>query len=216
MDFKLSTRKADSVSVVDLMGRMTAGEALMAFRQTIRDEIAKGNNKILLNLKDVSYIDSSGLGELVMALGTVTQTICAKCGAILPASEPEGPDPLIGAVVGGRFRITGILGEGGMGRAYTGEQQMGTSVRKVAVKTLLSQYAKDPQVLARFMRECGTVSELEHPNTIKVHDFGQTDSGELYIATAKPAGLRLPPPGFTRVAKMSELVTDRVSAHVTR
>jgi eukaryotic-like serine/threonine-protein kinase len=106
---------------------------------------------------------------------------CAKCGALLPASSTE-EDPLIGAVVGGRYRITGVLGEGGMGRVYTGEQQMGTSIRKVAVKTLLSQYAKDPQVLARFMRECGTVSELEHPNTIKVFDFGQTDSGELYIA----------------------------------
>ncbi len=115
---------------------------------------------------------------------------CAKCGALLPASPAE-EDPLIGAIVGGRFRITGILGEGGMGRVYTGEQQMGTKVRKVAVKTLLAQFAKDPQVLARFMRECGTVSELEHPNTIKVFDFGQTDSGELYIAMELLSGVSL-------------------------
>jgi len=107
---------------------------------------------------------------------------CAKCGALLPAAPTEDADPLIGSVVGGRFRIVGILGEGGMGRVYNGEQQMGTTVRKVAVKTLLSQFAKDPQVVARFMRECGTVAELEHPNTIKVYDFGQTPSGELYIA----------------------------------
>jgi serine/threonine-protein kinase len=107
---------------------------------------------------------------------------CAKCGGLLPASAAEEADPVLGSVVGGRFRITGVLGEGGMGRVYTGEQQMGTSTRKVAVKTLLAQYAKDPQVLARFMRECGTVSELEHPNTIKVYDFGQTNTGELYIA----------------------------------
>ncbi len=78
-----------------------------------------------------------------------------------------------------------------MGRVYNGEQQMGTSVRKVAVKTLLSQYAKDPQVVARFMRECGTVSELEHPNTIRVHDFGQTPSGELYIAMELLTGASL-------------------------
>ncbi|MFT3767810.1 MAG: protein kinase [Minicystis sp.] len=116
---------------------------------------------------------------------------CAKCGALLPAEQTEENDPLIGSVVGGRFRIIGILGEGGMGRVYNGEQQMGTSVRKVAVKTLLAQYAKDPQVVARFMRECGTVSELEHPNTIKVHDFGQTPSGELYIAMELLTGVSL-------------------------
>ncbi len=107
---------------------------------------------------------------------------CAKCGALLPPPSVDGQDPLIGQVVGGRFRITGLLGEGGMGRVYAGEQQMGTSVRKVAVKTLLTEFSKDPQVVARFMRECGTVVELEHPNTIKFHDFGQTDAGELYIA----------------------------------
>ena len=116
---------------------------------------------------------------------------CAKCGALLPASPTPDADPLIGAIVGGRFRITGILGEGGMGRVYGGEQQMGTSVRKVAVKVLLAQFAKDPQVVARFMRECGTVSELEHPNTIKVYDFGPTASNDLYIAMELLSGASL-------------------------
>src|SRR5690349_4452781 len=102
---------------------------------------------------------------------------CIKCGALLPATAAEPPDPLIGTRVGGRFLITGVLGEGGMGRVYTGEQTMGDTIRKVAVKTLLAQFAKDPQVLARFNRECGTVSGLEHPNTIKVYDFGQTNTG---------------------------------------
>jgi serine/threonine-protein kinase len=107
---------------------------------------------------------------------------CAKCGALLPPMDMDGSDPLIGQVVGGRYRIVGLLGEGGMGRVYTGEQQMGTSIRKVAVKTLLKELSQDSQVVARFMRECGTVVELEHPNTIKFYDFGQTDAGELYIA----------------------------------
>ena len=81
MEFKVTTRRADSVFVIDIAGRITAGDALAALRQTIRDEVAKGHNKMLLNLKDVSYIDSSGLGELIMALGTVTQMICASCGS---------------------------------------------------------------------------------------------------------------------------------------
>jgi serine/threonine-protein kinase len=105
---------------------------------------------------------------------------CRKCGAPLPQAEEK--DPLIGTLVGGRFQITGILGEGGMGRVYTAEQQMGTKKRKVAVKTIVAEYAKDPQVVARFMREGGVVSELEHPNTIKFYDFGKTDAGDLYVA----------------------------------
>jgi eukaryotic-like serine/threonine-protein kinase len=107
---------------------------------------------------------------------------CAKCGALLPHAVEGAEDTLVGQIVGGRYRITQILGEGGMGRVYLAEQQMGTNVRKVAVKTLQSQYAKDQQVLARFHRECGTVSELEHPNTIQFFDFGQTPDGQLYIA----------------------------------
>jgi anti-sigma B factor antagonist len=93
MEFKLSTRRADSVFIVDLAGRITTGDALSVFRQTIRDEVAKGHNKILLNLKDVSYIDSSGLGELIMALGTVTQTICGKCGATVFKDDEGNWDP---------------------------------------------------------------------------------------------------------------------------
>jgi eukaryotic-like serine/threonine-protein kinase len=107
---------------------------------------------------------------------------CAACGALLPTAAAEDNDPLVGQVIGGRYRVTQLLGEGGMGRVYLAEQQMGTNVRKVAVKTLQAQFAKDPQVLARFHRECGTVSELEHPNTIQFFDFGQTPDGQLYIA----------------------------------
>lgn len=106
---------------------------------------------------------------------------CASCGAILP-TETTGPDPMIGQLIGARFRVTGILGEGGMGIVYVGEQHMGSTVRKVAIKTLHPHLSKDPSVLARFHRECGTIAQLEHPNTIKVYDFGSTADGTLYIA----------------------------------
>jgi eukaryotic-like serine/threonine-protein kinase len=112
---------------------------------------------------------------------------CAKCGAIL-ATPHEGPDPLIGQLIGGRYRVTGVLGEGGMGKVYVGEQQMGSTVRKVAIKTLHSHLSKDPSVLQRFHRECGTVAQLEHPNTIKFFDFGATQDGTLYIAMEFVAG----------------------------
>lgn len=137
---------------------------------------------------------------------------CMKCSAPLPA-PPVAADPLIGTVIGGRYRVTGILGEGGMGRVYSGDQQMGTSVRKVAIKTLLAEYARDPETTARFMREVGTVSELEHPNTIKVYDFGQTPSGELYIAMELLTGVSLEKE-LENVGKISAERADRILGQI--
>jgi anti-sigma B factor antagonist len=82
MELKM-TQREPGISVMTLAGRITAGDSLTEFRNVIRDEVAKGHNKIVIDLKEVSYIDSSGLGELVLALGTITQTICASCGASL-------------------------------------------------------------------------------------------------------------------------------------
>jgi anti-sigma B factor antagonist len=60
----------DGVTVLDLSGRITLGEGSVQLRDAIRDLISKGQTKILLNLGDVNYIDSSGLGELVSAYTT--------------------------------------------------------------------------------------------------------------------------------------------------
>src|ERR1700743_2877519 len=68
---KPSTRQVDGVTIVDLSGRITLGEARRMLRHIVRDLIAKGQKKILLNLGDVTYIDSSGIGELVSAFTTV-------------------------------------------------------------------------------------------------------------------------------------------------
>jgi serine/threonine-protein kinase len=116
---------------------------------------------------------------------------CAKCGAAIPVHVIGQTDPLIGQVIGGRFHITGVLGEGGMGIVYSGEQQLGTTVRKVAVKTLHAHLSKDTSIMTRFHREVGTVAQLEHPNTIKVYDFGSTADGTLYIAMEFVSGQSL-------------------------
>jgi eukaryotic-like serine/threonine-protein kinase len=116
---------------------------------------------------------------------------CANCGGLMPVEPEKGQDAMIGQLIGGRYRVTGVLGEGGMGIVYVGEQQMGSTVRKVAIKTLHQHLSKDPSVLARFHRECGTVAQLEHPNTIKFYDFGSTADGTLYIAMEFVAGRSL-------------------------
>jgi len=69
---KLNTRQVDDVTVVDVSGRITLGEGASQLRDELRDLTAKGHKKILLNLSDVTYIDSSGIGELVSAFTTVT------------------------------------------------------------------------------------------------------------------------------------------------
>ena len=72
MSVKLNTRQVGDVSVVDVAGRITLGEVSSALRDAMRDMINKNQKKILLNLGEVNYIDSSGIGELVSGYTTVT------------------------------------------------------------------------------------------------------------------------------------------------
>ncbi|HST77394.1 MAG TPA: STAS domain-containing protein [Verrucomicrobiae bacterium] len=71
MTMKASSRQVNGVTVVDMMGRITLGEGSVVLRDTIRDLLGKGDKKILLNLGNVTYIDSSGIGELVSAFTSV-------------------------------------------------------------------------------------------------------------------------------------------------
>jgi anti-sigma B factor antagonist len=68
---KISTRQVDGITILDLSGRITLGEGSVQLRDSVRDLLGKGQKKILLNLGDVNYIDSSGIGELVSAYTTV-------------------------------------------------------------------------------------------------------------------------------------------------
>ncbi len=70
MALAIASRELDGVTVLDLSGRITLGEGSVQLRDAIRDLIAKGQHRILLDLGEVSYIDSSGLGELVSAYTT--------------------------------------------------------------------------------------------------------------------------------------------------
>src|SRR5450631_2824575 len=68
---KTSTRQVDGITILDLSGRITLGEGSVQLRDAVRDLLSKGSKNILLNLGDVNYIDSSGIGELVSAFTTV-------------------------------------------------------------------------------------------------------------------------------------------------
>ncbi len=71
MSFKATARESGGATVVDLSGRITLGEGSAMLREMIRDLLNKGQNRIILNLGDVNYIDSSGIGELVSGFTTV-------------------------------------------------------------------------------------------------------------------------------------------------
>ena len=71
MTMKASSRRVDGITILDLSGRITLGEGSVVLRDQIRDLLGKGEKKLLLNLGDVTYIDSSGIGELVSAFTTV-------------------------------------------------------------------------------------------------------------------------------------------------
>ncbi len=71
MSMKTNTRQVDGVTIMDCSGRITLGEGSVILRDAVRDLLAKNQKKILLNLGEVTYIDSSGIGELVSAFTTV-------------------------------------------------------------------------------------------------------------------------------------------------
>jgi anti-sigma B factor antagonist len=69
---KLNTRQVGDVTVIDAAGRITLGEGTSTLRDAIKGIVDNGSKKVLLNLGEVNYIDSSGIGELVSAFTTVT------------------------------------------------------------------------------------------------------------------------------------------------
>jgi eukaryotic-like serine/threonine-protein kinase len=94
-------------------------------------------------------------------------------------AEANG-DPMLGRQLGGRFTLLARLGAGSMGTVYRAKQQ--AIGREVALKILRSDRAVDSAAKGRFLREARANSLLTSPNTVTVYDFGQSETGELYLA----------------------------------
>jgi serine/threonine protein kinase len=91
----------------------------------------------------------------------------------------EEGDPLIGVVLGGKYRLEKKVGEGGMGKIYLSRHI--TLNKRYAVKMLNPEYSNNQEAIERFRREAVTAGELEHPNIINVTDIDYTEEGQAYI-----------------------------------
>jgi serine/threonine protein kinase len=123
----------------------------------------------------------------------VTETLNkGKVGDSHPLGDMEDTtkdDPMIGQVVGGRYRIARMLGKGNMARVYVAEQM--SMERNVAVKILQPDLIADEVAAGRFRQEIDAVSRLHSPHTISFYDAGATPEGVPYIVMELLAGQTL-------------------------
>lgn len=91
------------------------------------------------------------------------------------------PDPLLGTILGGKYRVLSVMAQGGTGKVYRAKQE--PIGRTVAVKVMRPDL--DPDELdrfeERFLREASQAGQLQHPNVVTVHDFGRMEAGACYI-----------------------------------
>jgi len=108
-----------------------------------------------------------------------TALFCPNCGT--PKARDAAPqDALVGKVLGERFKVLALIGQGGSGSIYRAEQT--TLRRKVAIKVLHNELSRDDLAVERFRREATTVAEIDNEHIVEIHDFGRTHDGRLYLA----------------------------------
>lgn len=96
------------------------------------------------------------------------------------ALDDSEPDPLIGTMIGERYRIESVLGTGGMGTVYLAEHVL--MEKKVALKVLHPTLAVVSSVMERFQHEAVALARIEHPNVVNATDFGKLPNGAYYLA----------------------------------
>jgi tRNA A-37 threonylcarbamoyl transferase component Bud32 len=104
---------------------------------------------------------------------------CPACGFPVGTMGQVGQDRFIGKSLPGGYHVLDLISVGGMGRVYRAEQSV--LGRTVAVKVIHPHLLADENSALRFMTEARAASQLNHPNSVSVFDFGRTDDGQPYI-----------------------------------
>src|SRR6185436_17126346 len=119
---------------------------------------------------------------LVVMSGTPrseSRSSAASADAAVSGAPDDAPDPEIGELIDGRYRIVAAIGAGGMGSVYRAEHVgMGKSV---AVKLLHPHVSARRDAGQRFRREAFAGGKIDHPNCVQVSDFGERDDGTFYM-----------------------------------
>src|SRR5277367_1543799 len=126
----------------------------------------------------------------------------------MPDESPE--DPLLGRVLADKLRVDELIGRGSMGVVYRARHL--TLKRDVAVKIMRVHAQTDPKYAKRFKREAETAFKLDHPNVLRVLDFGQEPDGLLYMAMEFVDGKNL----LETLAEDFPLTSERVSNIVSQ
>jgi serine/threonine-protein kinase len=95
------------------------------------------------------------------------------------AAADPGFDPLVGAVLAGRYEVVRRIGEGGMGAVYEAKHTL--IGKRVAVKVLLEKFIAKSDFVARLLQEARLASSIGHENIVDVTDFGTTDDGRSFV-----------------------------------
>jgi serine/threonine-protein kinase len=131
------------------------------------------------------------------------------------ATKSGAPDPLIGRVIAGRFKVVSLIARGGMGKVYRAEQApLG---RVCAVKVLNPNYNgdADPEFHRRFFREASITSKITHPNSVTIFDYGKTDDDIYFMAMEYLEGQTLHM-ALREGGVMSEYRVARITSQICR